>query len=199
MLASLTRNRFGSPKRKLVFAGIGILAAFLIMFDWLRSSSPWPPSDALLTDAAACKIDGSPMTNAATEQSPIEIECEAPFSIEGEVSQWDLPFAQSTAYRPGEQRREERQPLFFVAFRQKGWLKNLAAGSFSYDGKSGLAVSDEGQTLQFTHQLSAPAKPGTYRVQLHVVERNPILLAQMDPHEAGRPLGILAEALVVVK
>ena len=88
--------------------------------------------------------------------------------------------------------------MLFVTFRRRGWVRNLFAGSYKYDGVGGFEVDNNGDLLRFAHRVSAPTEPGTYRVQLHYLERSPAVLAKVNPEEAGRPVGVVAETLLSV-
>ena len=182
-----------------VIAALCVIAGVLLVADFYRSTQPWPETKDLLTADAACVLKGRPMTNGETSESPINLSLGETLIVSGEVPQWDVPFAERSSRGRRSTTVDGRMPLLFVVFRRQGWLRNLFAGSYRYDGKTGLQVEESGNRMRFTHRVSGPHEPGTYRAQVHVIERNPRLLANMDPREAARPLGILAEALVVVE
>lgn len=207
MLSRISSIANRLPRRQALLVLAFLIGAFLVR-DWMISTRPWPPTETLLAENATCFLKGRPLTNEESEIAPIEVTAGEKLSIVGEVASWDYPFSRSItprhATRAVPPRAEdaivaERLPFLLVTFRQQGWIKNLAAGSYHYDGRSGLEIDNNGETLRFQHKVSAPTEPGRYRVQVHVLERNPTLLAQMDPQQARQPLGVLAEAVMIVQ
>lgn len=205
ILASIS-DRWRTTTRVALTTGC-LVALSLLAYDWLISGTPWPAAKSLLQAGSDCRILGRPMTNEESEAEPIEVAAGQSISITGEIESWDYPFSRSFRTQDGkravsrsadEPQIDERSPLVFVTFRQQGWIRNLLAGSYRYEGKGGFEVEPDGSSIRLLHRIPAPQEPGLYRVQLHYVETSPSLRARMLPEEANKPVGILAEAILRV-
>lgn len=190
-------HSFRSQLIRITFFATLCLLVIAVGVRHFLSSRPWPATTQLLPANADCRIDDQIVSNEATRNAPIRLSLGQRVVIEGDLESWDYAFATSTLNkRPGEQ-VVTRDLSFLMVFRQMKYLSH--AGTERYDGNTGRNITADGSSTTFVHSATAPVTPGQYRLQLLALERSPSIQAKLNPLDAMKPIGVLAEALVSVK
>lgn len=173
-----------------------VLVGLLLGLRAYLGSQPWPASGERLSDEATFRIGDREFANDTTADNPIAIRAAQEVRLEGEFTAWDHPFTQTVRGRPLECKPLARSLDFLLVFRRIEFFNSQ--GATNYDGRTTRDVYEDGSKMRLIHRVTAPTALGLYRAQLLAFERSQAVLAMTKPEDLGKPLGIVAEALVEV-